>query len=116
MVWDATVSCTFAESHMRDTKDRAGAAAEKAEASKMRKYEALQPRYILTPVAFETTGVGGPMTMKFVKDLGRRIRSVTGDPREGEFLRQRLAVAVQRGNAISIQLGILGVTQDVVED
>ena len=37
----------------------------------------------------------------FIAELGRRMAAVTGDPRETAFLRQRLSVAIQRGNAIA---------------
>ena len=114
LVWDATVTCTFAASHLRETCLSAGAAAEKAEGSKMRKYSCLQPRYFVTPVAFETMGLPGKLTNYFINDLGKRIILATGDHRQGEFLWQRLAIAVQKGNAISVQLGILGETHDML--
>jgi hypothetical protein len=34
--------------------------------------------------------------------LGRRTAEVSGDPRSTAFLKQRLALAVQRGNAASV--------------
>ena len=34
-------------------------------------------------------------------ELGRRMTAATGDSRETSFLRQRLSVAIQRGNAIA---------------
>ena len=39
--------------------------------------------------------------------LGRLITGVTGDLRETHFLRQRLSIAIQRGNALAIR-GSLG--------
>ena len=35
----------------------------------------------------------------FINDLGRRIADESGDPRSAAFLKQRLALAIQRGNA-----------------
>ena len=42
-----------------------------------------------------------------LKDLGRRIKESTGEARAHEYLVQRLVVAVQRGNAVSI-MGTMG--------
>ena len=38
----------------------------------------------------------------FISELGRQLSSSTDDPRETSFLFQRLSVAVQRFNAISL--------------
>ena len=38
---------------------------------------------------------------KFISELGRRISEVTKDTRDTEFLRQRISVAIQRGNAMA---------------
>ena len=43
----------------------------------------------------------------FLKELGWRARRKSGDERAASFLLQRLSVAVQRGNAVSI-LGAQG--------
>jgi len=44
--------------------------------------------------------------MSLVKELGRRMAEVNKEPHSTMFLRQRLSVAVQRGNAACI-LGTL---------
>jgi len=44
--------------------------------------------------------------MSLVKELGRRMAEINKEPRSTMFLRQRLSVAVQRGNAACI-LGTL---------
>ena len=54
------------------------------------------------PVAIETSGVWGEQALSLVKENGRRIFEVTHDPRSTAFLRQRISVAVQRGNAACI--------------
>ena len=53
-------------------------------------------------VAIETTRVFGIHTLSFVKSLGKRLSWHFGDPKSTSFLIQRLSIAVQRGNAISI--------------
>ena len=51
---------------------------------------------------FDTMGVVGSKSMLFLRDLGRRIRATSNDPKSFIYLLRRLAVTVQRGNAISI--------------
>ena len=48
-----------------------------------------------------------------VKEIGRRIAEATHEPRSTAFLRQRLSIAVQRGNAFCI-LGTFRGTDSVV--
>ena len=53
----------------------------------------------------------GPETEAFIKELGRRLRQVTGDERSHQHLVQRLSIALQRGNAASV-LGTLSKDAD----
>jgi hypothetical protein len=41
-------------------------------------------------------------SLDFIKEVGRRIAAVNHEPRSTVFLRQRLSVAVQRGNAYCV--------------
>ena len=43
------------------------------------------------------------MAIKLIREIGRRITTVTEDDRETAFLFQRLSVALQKRNAISFQ-------------
>ena len=81
----------------------AGAAAAKAEAAKINKCSAIAATYMFISFAFETLRAWGMQTQKFVGDLGERITGITGDVRETAFLRQRLSIALHRGNVISIR-------------
>ena len=54
------------------------------------------------PVAIETSGVWGEEALNLVTEIGRRIAELTHDPRSTVFLRQRISVAVQRGNAACV--------------
>ena len=78
-----------------------------AEERKKSVYAHLDPSHSFTPVAVETSGVVGPQSLAFLKDLGRRMRQVTGEERSLSYLLQRVSVAVQRGNAASV-LGTTG--------
>lgn len=59
-------------------------------------------RYIFTPVAVETAGVIGSRSLHFLQDLASRIAVACDEPREGEYLFQRISLAVIRGNAFSV--------------
>ena len=63
----------------------------------MQKYKHLDSCYFFTPVAIETSGVFGPKTTVFLKELGHRLRQVSGEANS-----ERLSVAVTRGNAASV--------------
>ena len=78
-----------------------------AEEWKKNIYAHLGPSHSFTPVAVETSGVVGPQSLAFLKDLGRRMRQVTGKERSLSYLLQRVSVAVQRGNTTSV-LGTTG--------
>ena len=50
-------------------------------------------------VAFETLGAFRRETTAFIQDLGQRLITTTSDPMSRAVLLQRIAVAIQRGNA-----------------
>ena len=102
LIWDATCPDTFAASYRHHATRGAGKVAAVAEGLKAEKYAYLPPAYHFTPVAIETTGIFGPCTAAFLRELGRRIHQETGEARSTAFLLQRLSVAVQRGNAASV--------------
>ena len=102
LVWDATCPDTLAPSHTNLAASEPGAVAEEAELRKKAKYSHLEASHHFVPVAVETMGVFGPEARSFLRDLGRHLTRVTGDPLEHNYLMQRIAVAVQRGNAAAI--------------
>ena len=102
LTWDATCTDTFSRTSINETALTPGAAANRAEERKRLTYNSLLDRYRFEPLAIETTGVYGKSSARFVSELGRRISGNTGDKRETHWLRQRLSIAVVRGNASSI--------------
>src|SRR6476661_218155 len=101
MAWDVTVVDTLAPSHVTDSSSSAGSAAAKAEGIKTAKYASLAQTHVFIPLALETMGAWGQQCTDFVTDLGRRLTAVSGEKREPSFLRQRISMAVQRGNALA---------------
>ncbi|KAJ8737573.1 hypothetical protein PYW08_000168 [Mythimna loreyi] len=86
------------------TMHTASAAAEDA-CSKKRinsRYASLERLYHFVPVALEILGSSSTEANCLVGDLGCGFEEVTGDSRSRLFLVQRLAIAIQRGDAASI--------------
>ena len=78
-------------------------AAAGAELKKQQKYQEICSGVDFIPVAIETTGVWGQQAMEIVSEIGHKLAEVNHDPRSVcLFLRQRIPVAVQRGNAACI--------------
>jgi hypothetical protein len=102
LAWDVTVPDTFAASYEHITSQIAGAAAEKAARNKETKYAAITQSHHFVPVAVETAGSWHTESLQFVQELGRKISAATGDQRETSHLLQRLSVALQIGNALSV--------------
>ena len=102
LVWDATCPDTYAPSYSTIAAQQAGAVGQQAEDKKAQKYKHLSSHHFFTPVAIETSGVYGPRTADFLKELGHRLRQVSGEASSFHYLTQRLSVAIQRGNSASV--------------
>ena len=102
LVWDVTVVDTLAQSYVAATSQLSGAAADAAEARKSGKYESLEQQFIVQPIGFENMGSWGAGARAFLTDVGSRVKQATGNPRAMEFLRQRVSIEIQRGNAASV--------------
>ena len=98
----------MAPSHIAGTSREVAKAAMEAETAKSTLYNDLVSQYDMVPVAVETLGSWGPAGLKFIKDIGTRIATATGEKRSKYFLFQAISMAIQRGNVISI----LGTTPD----
>ena len=102
LVWDFTCVNTIARSHLGISSTKPGSLSAAAEEKKRKKYSTLSDTYSFVPIAVETLGPWGPEALSFMKELGLRLSVATGDPRSGAFLKQRISMAVQRGNATCI--------------
>ena len=97
--------------HISAAAREAGAMAAQAEHLKSAKYAALKVSHHFVPFGVETTGVLGQAALSLVCDLGQLLRQATGEERSREYLLQRIAIAVQRGNAAAV-LGTAGRQED----
>ena len=109
-----TVVDTLANSHVNETSQSHGAAAEKAEKKKLSKYVELTEEYHMIPIAIETLGAFGSEGSRFIKNVGQKIQQKTHNKRSTFYLFQSISIAVQRGNAASI-LGTVKVGKDLDE-
>jgi len=103
LIWDGTMVDTVATTYLNMTSTNSGAAADQAERDKHNDYIELKGQYHFTPLAFETFGSIGPETELFLRKLGKLMKKKSGEPRSLDFLLQRVSIAIQRGNAISIR-------------
>ena len=106
-VWDFTCPDTLAPSHLKvlnQSSTTAGLPVVKAESNKRTKYTEFEQSgdYVFAPIAIETLGAWGPSALEICAEIGGRIAARTGDPRSTSFLRQRMGIAVQRGNAAAV--------------
>lgn len=102
LIWDYTCVDTLAASNIRMSVQGGGTLASNAEEKKRRKYESLTRAHIFCPFAMETLGAWGDDAKNLVSIIGGKICERNGETRSTTFLKQRLSLAVQRGNAASI--------------
>ena len=88
---------TPAKSHGKKTSKVAGSAAEYAKRLKNENYAHLAHQFDFYPIGFQTFGSWGPSAMDILDQIGKRIKEHTGD-----FLRQKISIEIQRGNAVSM--------------
>ena len=101
LVWDATCPDTLAPSHSSLAIRESGAVAADTEYRKRQKICILRTLIFLFHLRWRL-GVFGVEARSLFKDIGRHITTATQDPLSHEYLVQRIAVAVQRGNAAAV--------------
>ena len=103
LVWDSTSPDAMAPSHLKQSLMASRAVASMAEKFKRDKYSELATSNDFVPIAVETMGAWGADALAITAELGGRIAALTGEPRSTSFLRQRLDIAIQRGNAAAVR-------------
>lgn len=103
LTWDYTCVHRMASSHLNKGIQEGSTVANEAETHKRQHYLELSVTHIFEPVAVESLGGVGDSTWKLLRAIGARIEAATGEARSYHYLRQRLAVATQRGNAACVR-------------
>ena len=112
LLWDIKSPDTFAPSYSALPSTEAGMVAGEAEERKWTKYCRLATNHIFTPVAIETIGVIGPMSRKFIHELGHRsgLEQVPGDAMANckslNYLLQQLSINCHSARYISFDSGL----------
>ena len=96
MTWDVTIPDTLAHSHLAPAKDigcqwRRRPAAEEASLRKISKYTGVRQRYDFIAIAIESLGPINEDGSIFSREIGKRLTTISGDPRETSFLLQRIS-------------------------
>ena len=115
LIWDATCTDTLAPSNIKFSSKEAGKAAEEKAKRKIHKYKSLiEQNYKFIPFAVETMGPWCYEAKKFVDELSKMITIKTNEPRTKSFLKQRISIAIQKGNAASV-MGTFAQTESMEE-
>ena len=78
-------------------RQRSAAAAER----KVLKYAGLPASHLFVPIAIETLDPNNEAGHSFLFELGRRLSTISDDPREPFFLFQRISILIQRFNKVA---------------
>ena len=101
LAWDVTMPDIYAQSHLLTTATNVGHEADKSAVSKTQKYNSILQTHLFTPIAIETAGVWNSQAREVIKELGKRITTVTGEIKETSYIFQQVSVAIQIGNILS---------------
>ena len=102
LAWDVTCSDIFAPSNSSAAASGTSIVARRSEERKKALYRELESSHIFVPIAIETSGVFGDEAMRFLKEVGHRIRSMTQDPQSFHYLCQQISVCVQKFNSVCV--------------
>ena len=98
LIWDYTCADTLCATYVKKSSKQAGSAANDRENVKIGHYASLS-NYHFIPIAIETFGSWGTCALKIIKDIGKKLKEITGEQRSTFFLSQSISMAIQRGNA-----------------
>ena len=104
LVWDVTAVDALAPSRLNQgSLCKPGTTATEAEARKIENYrELIDNGYIFQPVALEVQGFSGKSSENFITRLCKMLSRSHDDQRAGSFLKQRISMALQIGNAACV--------------
>ena len=104
MVWDVTVVDALAPSRLNQgSLCNPRTTATEVEARKIEKYrELIDNGYIFQPVALEVQGSLGDSSENFITRLCKMLCRSHDNQRSGSFLKQRISMALQIGNAACV--------------
>ena len=81
--------------------------ANRKETIKQAKYASLSPNYDFRPIAIDSLGAYGSSAFNTIKEFGNRIKEYQGIENPTLQLRERLSIAIQKGNCLVTNFAIL---------
>ena len=100
-MWDSTCADPFALSH-RAVANPVRAVVEEAAKKKVAEYDSFKNTYHFVLLSFETLGAFSTSALELTKEIGEALTTRTNEPRSTQYLRERLSIAIQKGNSRSI--------------
>ena len=100
LAWGVIMPDACVLSHLPTTATNAGHASDKSAVFKTQKYQNILQTHLFIPIAIKAAGVWNIQSREFIKEIGKRITTVTGEVRETSYIFQQISVAIQRGNML----------------
>ena len=105
LTWDVSCPHPLCASHVQTNKEP-GDLSSTIELKKRNKYCSLTNNFIFEPVIIDTIGAHGKSTENLLKLIGKLIIQKTKNKQSATFFKQRLSVAVQKGNNIALSFSL----------
>lgn len=105
LAWDFTCPSTQVSSGALLNKGP-GCLSNAKEELKRTKYEPITNNYWFCPIAIDTIGAYGTQAAEIVKEIGSRNYQRSGQRQATFFLRQRISIAIQKGNSIALNFSL----------
>ena len=99
LLWDVTVVNTVCQSYLDSTRSTPSATLDHAESDKRKKYGQLLEWFHFVPIGFETFGNWEESAIEIIEEIQKKVAECTGEARSWSFLRHKISIEIQRGNA-----------------
>lgn len=106
LVWDATCADSLAASNRLGRHKQPGMASEKAAVRKHKKYSKIKQNHHFVAFAVESIGPWSKEAIVLINKIGSNLIRITGEPKSKRYLVERISLAIQQGNAMSIMSSI----------
>ena len=105
LAWDFTCPHPLTASNIPQNQTPNGLANKKEEL-KRKKYACLTNNYEFSAIAIDSLGAYGESAVNIIKEIGKRVTEQTGNKDSFSHFRQRVSIAIQKGNHKITQMSI----------
>lgn len=102
LAWDATCVDPVCATYLNGSATQPCFASNRAAVNKRNHYRTVCNMYHFVAFAVDCLGGWSKEAQKFGLELGKRMSISTGEPKSLSFFRQRVSIAIQRGNSASV--------------